>query len=171
MINKTHSTLLMESWAWYSDDERYRYLLRRIWSTGPAPGPAWLFIGTNPSKATELANDPTFERMERRARNAGAGSITFCNVHALRSTDPDALLAEADPTGPENDATIKTACAASDLVICGWGNHRAVRERGRQVLQLVRDAGKVPHALKINRDGSPAHPLYLPYSAVPVEIA
>jgi hypothetical protein len=27
--------------------------------------------------------------------------------------------------------------------------------------EIIRRAGKTPHALKLNGDGSPAHPLYL----------
>jgi hypothetical protein len=50
--------------AVYSDCERYRYLLTRVWGSGPKA----LFVMLNPSTATEVQNDPTVERCERRAR-------------------------------------------------------------------------------------------------------
>ena len=52
-------------------------------------------------------------------------------------------------------------------VVCGWGK-LAGPERSRDVLALIRGVGVTPHALRLNRDGSPAHPLYLPAKLVPV---
>ena len=62
-----------ESLAVYSDCARYRYRLERVW----APGQRVLFVMLNPSTATELQNDPTVERCERRARALGFGSFAI----------------------------------------------------------------------------------------------
>lgn len=165
MINRQHISLDgMRSEAFYSDCERYRYALGRIWDPGR---PSWLFIGCNPSTATEVQNDPTIERMQRRARNAGAGSLAVVNCYAWRSTDPDDLMKVADPSGPQNDHVIVANAIHSEVIVCGWGNHRAIRDRSQKVLEILRDLGLAPMALKLNKDGSPAHPLYLPYSAQP----
>jgi hypothetical protein len=43
--------------------------------------------------------------------------------------------------------------------------------RGKRVLDMIRRVGEAPHALKLNRDGSPAHPLYLRGDLIPFEIA
>ena len=64
----------------------------------------------NPSTATEVQNDPTVERCERRARALGFGAFRVCNIFAWRDTDPRAMRAAAEPVGPENDAAIVTAC-------------------------------------------------------------
>jgi len=55
----------------------------------------------------------------------------------------------------------------SDAVICGWGKHGTLNNRGLQVLTLIKELGKIPLALKINKDGTPAHPLYIGYSIIP----
>jgi len=51
--------------------------------------------------------------------------------------------------------------------VCAWGAHGKYRGRGAEVLSLLREAGCRPHALRVNKDGTPAHPLYLPYSLKP----
>jgi hypothetical protein len=58
--------------AVYSDCERYRYSLTRVWDDA---GRRALFIMLNPSTATEVQNDPTVERCERRARALGFGCV------------------------------------------------------------------------------------------------
>jgi len=67
------------STAIYSDCERYRYLLTRVWE--PA-GRKALFVMLNPSTATEVQNDPTVERCERRARTLGFGAFRVTNIFA-----------------------------------------------------------------------------------------
>lgn len=163
MIVRHHQTLVEVSEAHYSACERYRYLLRRRWREGPV----WLFVMLNPSTATELANDPTVARCQTRAMNGGAGAMSVCNLFALRSTDPKALRRTDDPVGPANDAMIAAEVLLADRVICAWGADPAIGERGLQVLDLVRRSGRQPMALQLNRDGSPKHPLYVAYSAVP----
>ena len=60
MITRTHQKGDAASVAVYSDCERYRYALSRVWDE---TGPRVLFIMLNPSKATERQNDPTIERI------------------------------------------------------------------------------------------------------------
>lgn len=163
MIVRRHKDGDVDSSAWYSDCERYRYLLTRTWSAAPP----WLFIGCNPSTATERANDPTIERMQRRAVAAGAGGLMVANANALRSTDPDGMAKAEDPTGPLNDDVLRVSINEASTIICGWGNHRLIRERGRFVYALILAAGKVPMCLKQNKDGSPGHPLYISYTQQP----
>ena len=80
MITRTHTKGDAPSTAVYSDCERYRYSLTRIWN--PA-GPKVLFVMLNPSTATEVQNDPTVERCERRARALGFGGFRVTNIFAL----------------------------------------------------------------------------------------
>jgi hypothetical protein len=53
------------------------------------------------------------------------------------------------------------------MVICGWGHSGSYQGRGKYVLNMVRLAGKIPYALKLNKSGAPQHPLYLPYKLQP----
>jgi hypothetical protein len=122
----------------------------------------------NPSTADETTNDPTVSRCQVRALNAGFGGLLVVNIFAWRATDPAALYQVTDPVGGlDNDFAILAAAKKSKLVVCGWGKHGALQDRGNKVLELIRSAGRVPHALRVNADGSPEHPLYLSYKLQP----
>jgi hypothetical protein len=111
VIERAHLKGDAESLAVYSDCERYRYLLTRVWE----PGRKALFVMLNPSTATEVQNDPTVERCERRARpwaSARSGSATSspgarhgsegsCGVRPIpwaRRTTPPSGKAASGPT-------------------------------------------------------------------------
>lgn len=125
------------------------------------------FCMLNPSTADEVQNDPTVERCERRAQALDFGGYVVTNIFALRSTDPRALYVDADPIGSGNDDAIIAAARASALVVCAWGAHGELKQRGTAVLSLLLDAGIHPHVLSLTKDGHPAHPLYLPYTLQP----
>jgi len=168
VIERSHQKGDAASVALYSDCERYRYALTRIWEP---KGQRALFIMLNPSTATEVQNDPTVERCERRARALGFGAFRVCNIFAWRDTDPRAMRAAAEPVGPENDAAIVTACDWADRIICAWGTHGAHLERGAAVTRLLRSAGLPLWHLGLSKAGHPKHPLYISYSKQPVEWA
>ena len=105
MIERRHQKGDAASVALYSDCQRYRYALTRIWD---ADGKRAVFIMLNPSTATEVQNDPTVARCERRARALGFGAFRVCNIFAWRDTDPRAMRAAAEPVGPDNDAQFWT---------------------------------------------------------------
>ncbi len=149
--------------AVYSSCERYRYALTRVW----APGPRALFVMLNPSTATEVQNDPTVERCERRARTLGFGAFRVGNIFAFRATDPKVMRAEADPIGPDNDAAIAEAAAWADRIVCAWGNHGLHRERGASVAALLRRSGVPLLHLGLTGHGQPRHPLYVGYDRQP----
>ena len=149
--------------ATFSDCRRYRYTLMRQWRSGAH----MTFIMLNPSTADEVENDPTVERCERRARAMGFGGLRVANIFALRSTDPGMLYVDVDPIGKDNDAAILESAAGAGVVVCAWGKHGAFMDRGQQVAALLLRNRIDPHVLKLNKDGSPAHPLYIPYSTTP----
>lgn len=151
----------------FSPDRRFRYFLFRQWNADLG---RCMFVMLNPSTADEIKNDPTVERCQRRAAAMGFGSLSVTNIFALRSTDPRLLYEFNDPVGSDNDFYIETACKSSDLIVCGWGKHGNLKKRGEEVLALIRKTGKTPHALKINSDGTPAHPLYIGYDVKPSPI-
>jgi hypothetical protein len=153
-----------QSVAVYSDCERYRYLLTRVWD--PA-GRKALFIMLNPSTATEVQNDPTVERCERRARALGFGAFRVTNIFAWRDTDPRKMRAAADPVGPENDAAILDSCPWADQIIAAWGTHGAHLGRGPAVAALLKGTGRPVHHLGLSKEGHPKHPLYISYQQQP----
>jgi hypothetical protein len=148
-----------------SGDKLYRYRLWRRWAVGPA----CCFIMLNPSTADAVTDDSTISRCQTRARQLGFAALEVVNLFALRSVDPQRLYRHRDPVGPENDATLLSVALSSELVVCGWGTHGLLHNRGTEVLDLFTIFGIKTYALKLNHDGTPAHPLYLPYSLKPRE--
>lgn len=164
MITRQHQSADTSSSATYSDCESYRYELTRVWD---AQGPKVLFVMLNPSTATEVQNDPTVERCERRARALGFGGFRVVNIFAYRATDPKVMRAQADPVGPGNDAAIIAAAAWGRQVICAWGSHGAHLGRGAAVEALLRARGGPLFQLGLTQSGAPKHPLYISYAVQP----
>ena len=162
----------MDRGAVFSPCRKWRYSLWRQWDSGPVA----CFLMMNPSTATEVDDDPTVHRQQVRVAKMGFGKLFVVNVFAWRETDsrklPRLVKAGVDIIGPCNDQAIIECARASEIVVCAWGTpgHRLL-DRGPQVLRMLRDHGITPSALKINADGSLAHPLYLPYGIAPKEIS
>ncbi len=164
MITRRHTKGDAPSIAVYSDCERYRYSLTRIWDPS---GQKAAFVMLNPSTATEVQNDPTVERCERRARALGFGAFQVTNIFAWRDTDPRKMRAAADPIGPENDAAILDSASWADQVICAWGTHGAHLDRGPAVERLLRAQDHPLWHLGLSQAGHPKHPLYIAYAQQP----
>ncbi len=164
MITRSHTKGDAPSTAVYSDCECYRYSLTRIWDVA---GRKALFVMLNPSTATEVQNDPTVERCERRARALGFGAFQVTNIFAWRDTDPRKMRAAIDPVGPENDAAILTGVNWADQIIAAWGTHGAHLDRGPAVERLLRGTGRPLFHLGLTKDGHPKHPLYIAYTQQP----
>ncbi len=153
--------------AEYSPCDLYRYSLTRVWDDAL---PRVVLVMLNPSVATEVQNDPTVERCERRARVLGYGAFRVVNIFAFRATDPRVLKQAEAPEGPGNDAALRDAVAwagAHGHVVAGWGAHGAHRGRGAQVARLLRDLGCAPRHLGLSKAGHPRHPLYIAYAQQP----
>lgn len=165
MITRTHAKGDTASTALYSDDGLYRYDLTRDWGGG---GGRVNFVMLNPSTATELANDPTVERCERRARALGYGAFRVTNIFAFRATDPREMRAVDDPVGGgANDSAIREAALWADLVVCAWGTHGAHMNRGAAVATLLRATKRPLATLGLSKAGHPKHPLYIGYAVQP----
>lgn len=164
MITRSHTKGDAPSTAVYSSCEAYRYVLTRVWQP---EGRRVLFVMLNPSTATEVQNDPTVERCERRARALGYGAFRVCNIFAYRATDPRQMRAQADPVGPLNDRAIADSADWADAVVCAWGTHGAHLDRGAAVESLLRATGKPLYHLGLSKDGHPKHPLYIGYAHQP----
>lgn len=154
------------STAIYSDCEQYRYILNRRW--GPASKNLAVFIGLNPSTATEYQNDPTVARCINYAKAWGYDTMTMLNAFGLRSTDPRGLKAIDDPIGPDNDRyIIEQTKLASRIILC-WGTHAAYLERGTQLQKQLCKLRRKLFCLKVTKNGFPSHPLYLRKDLQPI---
>jgi len=149
------------------DGQRYRYLLG--YPTGLQHDRVALGAFANPSKATAFNTDPTVAKWIRYCRAWGFGRAWVVNARAWRETDPDLVPPDPLAIGPDNDRYIREAVQRAELIVCGWG--KLGGSRGPAVLRIIREAGKVPLALKLNADGSPTHPLYLSEKLRPFPIS
>lgn len=155
-----------------SECGRYRYALQIPLSAAPR---VVMFVLANPSTAVVvngvLVPDPTIARCMGYAIAWGYGTLIVGNVRSWRATDPSQVPADPLAIGPDNDWWLSALALHASLLVMGYG--KLGGERGLEVLRLLRQDGHVPHALKLNNDGSPAHPLYLASSLkpFPMEIA
>lgn len=165
MITRTHSDELGTRVAWFSDCERYRYLLRiPVMSPSRPPRRMVAFLMCNPSTATEAKNDPTVAKCCKYARAWGYDDVVIINIFAWRSTDPEVLPNVDDPVGPDNDRIISDETTAAEIVVCAWSQHGKLLARGAKVRRLLADSGKL-HYLRLS--AHPWHPLYLPDATKP----
>ena len=160
--------MLSSSGATFSPCRRWRYLLWRRWD---ASKPVANFLMLNPSTADEVKLDPTCARARDYAERWGYGALIVTNVFAFRNTDPNRMKAVKDPIGKDNDAAIVRAAKESALVVCAWGNHGAFLDRSTEILRMMKATGIALHALRVNANGEPAHPLYLPGKLKPISYA
>lgn len=172
-MNKLPARIVREK-AVISDCGFYRYWLsREIRSTGKIK--PIVFVMLNPSTADANNDDPTIRRCIGYAKSWGGSHLIVVNLFAFRATNPDVLWDRAtiDPVGALNDEAIEIACdyayAHEGKVVVAWGEHGAYMDRGYEVLTHIEQFK--PVCLKLNKSGSPAHPLYQRKDAVPVELA
>ena len=164
MITRTHQSTDTWSEAIYSDCERYRYALTRIWDDS---GKRVMFVMLNPSKANEVANDPTVERCERRARALGYGAFRVTNIFAWRDTDPNSMRKAVRPIGPGNEQTLLEGANWAEDIIAAWGAHGEHRDQGFAIRDLLKKSGRPLYHLGLTKAGHPRHPLYISYGTQP----
>jgi hypothetical protein len=150
--------------AAFSDCQKYRYQLREIWDDSK-PLVMWLLM--NPSVACIDYADPTLIRTGKFARSWGYGGQLVANVHAYRATDKNRLLEVTDPIGPKNDEIILQMSNEAKIVVLAFGQPpKKLRSRGNNVVNMLRHHVGLCH-LRLSKDGTPAHPLYLPSNLTP----
>ncbi len=152
--------------------------------------PAVCFVMLNPSTADASFDDPTIRRCigfaQRELGSPGApvigrstvisecgryryrlerewdnGRLIVVNLFAWRSTKPVDLPRGPEGIGPENDGHIVEAVREAAIVVVGWGSSWPSPSRVNQVLHLIRQNGRTPHALGVTLALHPKHPLYL----------
>lgn len=148
----------IESQAIYSDSEEHRYVLKRAWND---QGKRMMFIGLNPSTATEIVNDPTITRVIGYAKREGFGSVSICNIFSFRATLPSDLKKSGDPIGKETDNLMIREAEDSDVILLGWGNHASFMDRGKKVRELLKPFKEKTFCLGLTKSAEPKHPLYL----------
>lgn len=160
------SDLLTAKGAEFNDDRTRRFRLWRIWDY---TRPRLIVIGTNPSDADENTNDPTAERVERRGRRLGYGGIEMINMMDIIETDSRKLsqMPSSVRCSEGNVSRIKTAIGMASRreadILCAWGKPGHKFGPVAWLTTQANRAGVTLFCLKLNKDGSPVHPLYQPY--------
>jgi hypothetical protein len=93
------------------------------------------------------------------------------NTFAYRATDQGRLAQVEDPIGPDNDDHLLAMAGESATAIFAYGQpkHRRLKARGLAVVQLLASHGcPRPYVLRMSKNGTPCHPLYLPETLEPV---
>lgn len=157
-------------WMWvhstaiYSECENYRYSLVREWDAAKI---RIVFIGLNPSTATEQENDRTVDKCMRWAAEWNYGSFTMLNLFAYRATDPNDMRRHPSPVGPQNDRIILESITPDCRVIPCWGNGGAHQDAADGLLRLlIRQkvkCGGVYSLVELTKRGFPKHPCRLAY--------
>lgn len=147
-----------------SECGKYRYTLTREIEQITRQVKPCLFIMLNPSTADHTKDDRTIRKCLKFAKREGCTSLTVVNLWAFRATNPSELLGEFDAFGPRNHHHIANQISnhKNGLIVCAWGSHKAVRASNiaSKVVRIISDR-TTPYCLKINKDGNPAHPLYI----------
>jgi hypothetical protein len=158
----------MKGDASFSACGRWRWWLTRVWDDAL---PIAALIGMNPSTATATENDPTVNKEINFVRSWGFGGLLKLNAYAFKATDPNDLyyarMAGVDVVGEKNTAghmlDLLREFNVRRTVAC-WGRLRT--DRGWILKTCLSAYGVQLDCFKKNADGSPAHPLYLPYGIV-----
>ena len=151
--------------AIYSPCKLYRYILTRVWDP---KRPTWMFAMLNPSKATENDGDNTVDRQFERARRGNAGAIVIVNAGALRETRRKIAIKHHYPANVENDNKfwIERFASCAEQIIVAHGPD-AAKFGGERLLRSALGAHAF-QSLHVTKNGSPGHPLYVPYGKAPV---
>lgn len=156
-----------DSGATFSPDRVYRYRLWRSWGDRER---RVVFVMLNPSTADETEPDPTITKCIGFAKRWGFEALDVVNLFAYVSPYPKSLRDVADPVGPENDEMLRHVLAEAGRIVLAWGTHAPVRSLIADRLLQLHALGLGPHdnrkSFRFGRcaDGSPMHPLMLPYS-------
>jgi hypothetical protein len=140
---------------------QYRLWLSRSWDQRNTSRGYALWIGMNPSTAEADVDDPTIRKEMHFTRQMRISSYVKCNVMDYRATNPK-VLSTVQPRSEENLSVIVSHARQAERVICAWGAlPKPLRHYADDVVKALN--GIQLYCMKKTKDGSPHHPLYLPY--------
>ncbi len=147
-----------------SSDDKYRYVLSRIWDESKSKV---MIIGLNPSTADASQNDPTIRKCIKYAKSWGYGGIYMLNLFAFRTSKPKVMFSADEPIGVENDQYLMDYSLKCDKVVCAWGNDGNYKNRSSEIKSKLSNL----YYLARNKSGEPSHPLYLKSELTPARFS
>jgi hypothetical protein len=170
------------AWAVTSPDDRYRYVLGRMWDRyfdrEEATRPLWVWGMLNPSRA-RVDDDPTVTKVIGFTKRGGGGGLLIVNMLAYSTPYPQEMVRAwrqgENVVGEHNAAVLRWALSRPAMLgrhVAAWG---IVPPKLRSAAQssIVQFKCSRPDCLGINADGSPKHPGRIGYDTpiVPLAIA
>lgn len=150
---------MLENPCTFSPDRRHRYSLVHRWDPLFGGDRLILWIGLNPSTADEQQLDPTLTRIRSFSRREGFDGFWMANLFGLRTPYPKEMMADPDPVGAGNDASLLEAAERCEKIVAAWGVSGVYQARADAVVQLF--AGRELWCLGTTQGGHPRHPLYV----------
>lgn len=151
--------------ATFSSDGSLRWELIRQWDANLPP---MLLDMLNPSKAGVEYDDPTVRKGIGFATRLGFGSLHVVNLSAHIATDPREWKRAGCPVDPTNASWVLNRALsvknAGGKVVCAWGANARDLDVADEHVEMFRRHRIRTWALRILGDGTPAHPLMLPYT-------
>lgn len=124
----------------------------------------------NPSTADGRKDDPTIRKCVQFAKNWECRRLIVVNLFAYRATDPKKLLRleNVDQVGAENCHYVQETLGIdlyednNPLIVAAWGNDGTFLDQDETMIGWLeyRDVW----CLGTNKNGTPKHPLYIPYT-------
>ena len=141
--------------AEFSECRKYRYSLWEKWDNSK---PYVMFVGLNPSTATETKFDPTIVRVRNFAFDNEYGGFYMTNLHPFITAYPPELIRACTHHEKLNRSIMLSIAKRCKDVVFAWGSFIEAKIPGEWAERTFPNA----KALIINQDGSPRHPLYVP---------
>lgn len=149
--------------ASFSACGRYRRTLTRDWTPAGTAPRTIMFIGQNPSVARAEVSDPTCHKELRFAARWGFTRFVKTNMLDWRATHPrDVPHDPAVACSSENLPSILREAALAEEILMAYGKlPKRYAEVVARTIRALRETGKPLNCLRLNKDGSAQHPLYI----------
>ena len=121
--------------AVFSDDERYRFRLTKTWDENKRNA---VFIGINPSDATELVMDKTVMNLMNHLIELHYGEVEILNLFAYRAKNQKNLVISDKEQNSINMKCIDKYLNKADLIIVGWGRNAESKPKYRETISDVK---------------------------------
>lgn len=154
MVKEIKSTI--ESRVLLSDDEKYRYLLTRVWDKNKRKATV---VMLNPSTADALITDRTIMNVTNYLINNNYGAVSIVNLFAYRATKPEDLRNKDDEQESINNKYLVASFKDADTIIVAWvRDEKKYIKKKREVEGILADYPNKTKCFKDNNGKELRHP-------------
>ena len=155
----------MKRSAWLSEDQKYRYTLKREWKD---EGLLFAFFGINPSTADANIDDQTVKKWIGFTERNGGRGFEVGNLFAYRATNVKELATCDEPTGGHaNYKHLQLLIQKADILVPCWGSlskiPRHMRHHASALAYDLKESGKPVKCYGRTKSGDPKHLARLGY--------